>query len=666
MIENLSLLAIFAPFIGFLIIISSGRFLGRQGSILIALSGIITTLLSSIFLLYYVALSQAIINIKLFQWLSLGYTNISFGFMFDSLTCIMLFVVSLVSTLVHLYSIDYMSHDPHISRFMSYLSLFSFFMLILVSADNFIQLFLGWEGVGLASYLLINFWFTRIEASKAAIKAIIMNRIGDFGLCLGIIAIFFLCNSLDFAVVFSTIGYFKNSEFTLLNINYITFISLLLFVGAVGKSAQIGLHTWLPDAMEGPTPVSALIHAATMVTAGVFLLIRCSPILEYSETALTIITIIGGITAFFASTIGVFQNDLKKVIAYSTCSQLGYMVLACGLSCYNIAMFHLVTHAFFKALLFLGAGSIIHAVSDEQDMRKMGGLIQLLPFTYICMLIGSLALAGFPFLSGFYSKELILEVALGSYSLKGLFGYILGCLAAFFTAFYSTRLLALVFYIKPNGSAIIYKKAHDAPKFIIISLSLLTIFSIFTGYLTKDILVGLGTDFWTSSIFILQKHQLQIDSEFIPYYLKLIPVLFSFSGMCLGYWLYVNKIDFLFNMKQIKQVQFLIEFFSKKWFFDILYNWFGARVFLNFGYKISFKTLDRGLFELFGTLGISRSLSQLAIKFSHLQSGYIYHYALIIVLGFITFLILEWFAPYAQEIFPLVLVFYIIELFRVN
>ncbi len=666
MIENLSLLAIFAPFIGFLIIISSGRFLGRQGSILIALSGIITTLLSSIFLLYYVALSQAIINIKLFQWLSLGYTNISFGFMFDSLTCIMLFVVSLVSTLVHLYSIDYMSHDPHISRFMSYLSLFSFFMLILVSADNFIQLFLGWEGVGLASYLLINFWFTRIEASKAAIKAIIMNRIGDFGLCLGIIAIFFLCNSLDFAVVFSTIGYFKNSEFTLLNINYITFISLLLFVGAVGKSAQIGLHTWLPDAMEGPTPVSALIHAATMVTAGVFLLIRCSPILEYSETALTIITIIGGITAFFASTIGVFQNDLKKVIAYSTCSQLGYMVLACGLSCYNIAMFHLVTHAFFKALLFLGAGSIIHAVSDEQDMRKMGGLIQLLPFTYICMLIGSLALAGFPFLSGFYSKELILEVALGSYSLKGLFGYILGCLAAFFTAFYSTRLLALVFYIKPNGSAIIYKKAHDAPKFIIISLSLLTIFSIFTGYLTKDILVGLGTDFWTSSIFILQKHQLQIDSEFIPYYLKQIPVLFSFSGMWLGYWLYVNKIDFLFNMKQIKQVQFLIEFFSKKWFFDILYNWFGARVFLNFGYKISFKTLDRGLFELFGTLGISRSLSQLAIKFSHLQSGYIYHYALIIVLGFITFLILEWFAPYAQEIFPLVLVFYIIELFRVN
>lgn len=321
MIIDFSLIAIFAPFITFCIIITFGRVLGRKGSILIALTGIITTLLLSIILFYKVALTKTIINIKIFQWISLGYCNISFGFMFDSLTCTMLFVVSLVSTLVHLYSIDYMSHDPHISRFMSYLSLFSFFMLILVSADNFIQLFLGWEGVGLASYLLINFWFTRLEASKAAIKAIIMNRIGDFGLCLGIIAIFFLCNSLDFITVFSIIGNFKNATYTLLDINYITFISILLFIGAVGKSAQIGLHTWLPDAMEGPTPVSALIHAATMVTAGVFLLIRTSPIIEYSETALTIITIVGGITAFFASTIGVFQNDLKKVIAYSTCSQ---------------------------------------------------------------------------------------------------------------------------------------------------------------------------------------------------------------------------------------------------------------------------------------------------------------------------------------------------------
>ncbi len=583
--------------------------------------------------------------------------------MFDSLTCIMLFVVSLVSTLVHLYSIDYMNHDPHISRFMSYLSLFSFFMLILVSADNFIQLFLGWEGVGLASYLLINFWFTRIEASKAAIKAIVMNRIGDFGLCLGIIAIFFLCNSLDFAIVFATIGYFKNSQFMLLNINYITFISILLFIGAVGKSAQIGLHTWLPDAMEGPTPVSALIHAATMVTAGVFLLIRCSPIIEYSETALTIITIIGGITAFFASTIGAFQNDLKKVIAYSTCSQLGYMVLACGLSCYNIAMFHLVTHAFFKALLFLGAGSIIHAVSDEQDMRKMGGLLRILPFTYICMLIGSLALAGFPFLSGFYSKELILEVALGAYTLKGLFGYLLGCFAAFFTAFYSTRLLVLVFLMKPNGSAIIYKKAHDAPKFIIISLTILALFSIFTGYFTKDLLVGLGSDFWTSSIFIAHAHQLQIDSEFIPFYIKLIPLIFSFSGIGLGYWLYTNNISLLFDLKQYKPVRFLTEFFSKKWFFDIIYNWFAARVALNFGYKISFKTLDRGLFEFFGTLGAMKSLTNLSNKVTNLQSGYIYHYALIIVLGLCGFLTI-WVFGYISELLFLLICFFVIEFFN--
>ncbi len=487
MILNSILIAIFAPFITFLLIITCGRFFGRKGVIILALTGISTTLILSIMLFFKIALTKTVINIKLFQWITLSYCNISFGFMFDSLTCTMLIVVSLVSTLVHLYSIDYMSHDPHIARFMSYLSLFSFFMLILISADNFIQLFLGWEGVGLASYLLINFWYTRLEASKAAIKAIIMNRIGDFGLCLGIIAIFFLCNSLDFLTVFSLVNYFRDSTYTLLNINYITFISILLFIGAVGKSAQIGLHTWLPDAMEGPTPVSALIHAATMVTAGVFLIIRCSPIIEYSETALTIITIIGGITAFFASTIGVFQNDLKKVIAYSTCSQLGYMVFACGLSNYHVAMFHLVTHAFFKALLFLSAGSVIHGTLDEQDMRKMGGLIKLLPFTYICMVIGSLALAGFPFLSGYYSKELILEIALGSQSIKGMFVYCLGCTAAFFTAFYSTRLIALVFLVKPNGNNIVYKNSHDAPIFITISLTILVIFSIFTGYLTKDL-----------------------------------------------------------------------------------------------------------------------------------------------------------------------------------
>lgn len=571
----------------------------------------------------------------------------------------MLFVVSLVSTIVHLYSIDYMSHDPHLPRFMSYLSLFSFFMLILVSADNFIQLFLGWEGVGLASYLLINFWFTRLEASKAAIKAIVMNRIGDFGLCLGIIIIFFLCNSTDFITVFSVIEQFKYSTYTLLDVNYITLISILLFIGAVGKSAQIGLHTWLPDAMEGPTPVSALIHAATMVTAGVFLLIRCSPIIEYSEVALTIITIIGGITAFFASTIGVFQNDLKKVIAYSTCSQLGYMVFACGLSCYNVAMFHLVTHAFFKALLFLSAGSVIHGVTDEQDMRKMGGLIRILPLTYICIVIGSLALAGFPFLSGYYSKELILELAIGSQSLKGLFAYSLGCTAAFFTAFYSTRLIVLVFLKRANGSSIIYKNSHDAPIFITISLCVLVVFSIFTGYLTKDLFVGLGNDIWNTSIFVLPSHELQINSEFIPTYIKLIPLVFSIIGICLGILLYTRYFKILHNITNYSFVRQLTEFFTKKWYFDIIYNWFGARAVLELGYRATFKNIDRGLLEIFGVKGITRLFDNITNKFRYLQSGYIYNYALIAVIFIISLVIITHNDTLARIIIVTLFIYYI-------
>lgn len=639
MIINTALIAIFAPLISSLMIIATGRFLGRKGSIIVALTGILTTLALSIGLFYSVALTKSVISIKLFQWMSLGYSNISIGFMFDNLTCIMLFVVSLVSTLVHLYSIDYMSHDPHIARFMSYLSLFSFFMLILVSADNFIQLFLGWEGVGLASYLLINFWYTRVEASKAAIKAIVVNRIGDFGLCLGIIALFFLCNSLDFATVFAVIGEFKNTQYSLLDVNYITFIGILLFIGAVGKSAQIGLHTWLPDAMEGPTPVSALIHAATMVTAGVFLIIRTSPIIEYSETALTVITIIGGVTAFFASTIGVFQNDLKKVIAYSTCSQLGYMIFACGLSNYHIALFHLATHAFFKALLFLSAGSIIHGVLDEQDMRKMGGLLRLLPFTYICMVVGSLALAGFPFLSGYYSKELILEIAIGSGSVKGLFVYWLGCTAAFFTAFYSTRLISLVFLIEPQGSSITYKNAHDAPIYITISLFVLSIFSVFTGYFSKDLFVGLGNDFWHSSILILPAHELQINSEFIPFYIKLIPLIFSLCGIFSSLLIYTKYTNILYKLKKLPIMRQTTEFFTKKWYFDIVYNWFGARSAMNAGYNVTFKTIDRGLLEIFGPRGVKASFDIIINRFKCLQSGYIYNYSLTIVITFITFTI---------------------------
>lgn len=380
--------------------------------------------------------------------------------MFDSLTVSMFVVVNTVSALVHTYSVFYMEKDAHLTRFMSYLSLFTFFMLILVSADNFIQLFLGWEGVGLCSYLLINFWFSRVQANKAALKAIIMNRVGDFGLTFAILLIFFYFKSVDFGVVFLLAPILSDFFFTInfnlffltlnCNIHVMSFICFFLFVGAVGKSAQVGLHTWLPDAMEGPTPVSALIHAATMVTAGVFLIIRCSPLFEYAPGILTIMVFIGAITSFFAATVGVVQNDIKKIIAYSTCSQLGYMVFVCGFSGYSVSFFHLVNHAFFKALLFLSAGAVIHSLSNEQDIRRMGGLAKILPLTYSLFLVGSLALVGFPFLSGFYSKDFILEVAYSQYTLSGHFVFWLGTITASLTSFYSFRLIYFVFFNNTN------------------------------------------------------------------------------------------------------------------------------------------------------------------------------------------------------------------------
>jgi len=417
--------------------------------------------------------------------------------MFDSLTVTMLIVVTGVSSLVHLYSTGYMSEDPHLPRFISYLSLFTFFMLILVTADNIIQMFVGWEGVGLCSYLLINFWFTRLQANKAAIKAIRVNRVGDFGLALGIMAVYTVFGSVDYATVFAIApGVFEYSLLFLgTPIPALTTICLLLFVGAVGKSAQLGLHTWLPDAMEGPTPVSARIHAATMVTAGVFLVARCSPLFEYSPTALMVVTVLGAITAFIAATTGLLQNDLKRVIAYSTCSQLGYMIFACGVSSYSVGVFHLANHAFFKALLFLSAGAVIHAVSDEQDMRRIGGLVRTLPFTYAMMFIGSLSLIGFPFLTGFYSKDVILEMSYSSYTVVGHFAHALGTVAAFFTAFYSMRLLYLTFLSEPIGYKSVMEGVHESPLNMTTPLGLLAVGSIFIGYISRDWSVGMGTDF---------------------------------------------------------------------------------------------------------------------------------------------------------------------------
>ena len=406
------LLILILPLLGSLITGLGGRWLGCKGADIFSIFCILSTTLLSFFIFYEIGFSGIICHIFVSSWISSGILNISWSFLFDSVTAVMLIVITSISSLVHIYSIKYMETDPHRPRFMAYLEIFTFFMLILVTADNLLQMFLGWEGVGLASYLLINFWYTRLAANQSAIKALIVNRIGDFGLSLGILTTFWIFNALDYSTIFSLAPLFENSFFNFLGIKVhsISLIGIFLFIGAVGKSAQLGLHTWLPDAMEGPTPVSALIHAATMVTAGVFLLIRCSPLIEFSPTILFILIIFGSLTAFFAAITGVFQHDLKKVIAYSTCSQLGYMIFACGMSCYDVSLFHLTNHAFFKALLFLSAGSVIHAVANEQDMRRMGALRKFMPLTYSLMLIGSLALSGFPFLTGFYSKDFILEL----------------------------------------------------------------------------------------------------------------------------------------------------------------------------------------------------------------------------------------------------------------
>ena len=629
------LLIVFLPLIGSISAGLFGRKIGPYGSSVLTTTCLILTFFCSFFAFYEVALLGCPVYIKLIPWIDSEVLNIDWGFMFDSLTVVMCCVVTFVSSLVHLYSTEYMSHDPHLSRFMSYLSLFTFFMLILVTADNFVQMFVGWEGVGLCSFLLINFWFTRIQANKAAIKAMVLNRIGDFGLVLGILVIFVNYKAVDYATVFSLTPMFSGEIINFLNydLDLLTVIGAFLFVGAVGKSAQLGLHTWLPDAMEGPTPVSALIHAATMVTAGVFLIARCSPIYEFASTIKEIIVLFGAMTAFFAATVGLLQNDLKKVIAYSTCSQLGYMVFACGLSNYSVGIFHLANHAFFKALLFLGAGSVIHAVADEQDMRKMGGLRYLVPFTYSMMVIGSLALIGFPFLTGFYSKDLILEVAYGKFTTVGHFSYYLGTMGAFLTAFYSTRLTYLTFLSKPNGYKSVICAAYDSSYQICIALGCLAIPSIFIGYYTKDMIVGLGTDFWGSAIYVHPENMNMFDAEFIEHFYKILPVGLSLLGTCSAFILYTFQSKLLFQIKTSTLGKKIYNFLNKKWFFDKVYNEQIGQFFFKFGYSVSYKIVDRGIFEILGPNGLATMLRNTSTSLYSLQSGYIYHYTFLILVG---------------------------------
>jgi NADH-ubiquinone oxidoreductase chain 5 len=629
------LLLVFLSLIGSCFAGLFGRYLGSYGSSIITTGCLFLSFLISLFAFYEVALVGCFVYIKLTTWISSEVLNVDWGFMFDSLTVTMCVVVTFISFLVHLYSTEYMSHDPHLARFMSYLSLFTFFMLILVTADNFVQMFVGWEGVGLCSYLLINFWFTRIQANKAAIKAMILNRIGDFCLIIGILLIYVNFKAVDYATIATLAPFFKTVEvnFLNMNLNLLTIIGIFLFLGAVGKSAQLGLHTWLPDAMEGPTPVSALIHAATMVTAGVFLLARSSFIYEHITNVLVFISIIGALTSIFASTTGLVQNDMKRVIAYSTCSQLGYMVFACGLSNYSAGVFHLTNHAFFKALLFLSAGSVIHAINDEQDMRKMGGLKHLIPFTYSMMTIGSLALIGFPFLTGFYSKDLILEVSFGKYSLVGYFSYILGTLGAFLTAFYSTRLLYLTFLSKPTGHKKIICYATDSGPQITIALGCLAIPSIFIGYYTKDMIVGVGSHFFGTAIYVNMTNLNLFDAEFIPLFYKTLPVYLSLLGFISAFLLYNFRSKLLFQIKTSSFGKQTYRFLNRKWFFDKLYNEYFGQFFFKFGYSVSYKFVDRGIFEILGPTGLSTTALKIGSNLHNMQTGFIYHYTLIILLG---------------------------------
>ena len=609
-----------------------GRKIGITGSHIITCTCLSISSLLATIAFYEVGICGSPVSVYLFNWVDSEFMNISWEFLFDQLTVSMFIPVLYISTLIHIYTTSYLAEDPHNQRFFSYLSMFTFFMLMLVTGDNYLVMFIGWEGVGISSYLLINFWFTRLQANKAAIKALVMNRVGDWGFSIGLWAIFWTFGNLDFTTVFSLAPFMDE--------DLITVISICLLIAAMGKSAQIGLHTWLPDAMEGPTPVSALIHAATMVTAGVYLLLRSSPILEYGSTPLILITWVGALTAFFAATTGLLQNDLKRVIAYSTCSQLGYMVFACGLSNYSIGIFHLVNHAFFKALLFLSAGAVIHALNDEQDMRKMGGLVNLLPFTYTMILIGSLSLMALPFLTGFYSKDLILEVAFGQYLFTGNVAYWLGTISAVFTAFYSLRLLALTFLTYPNGPKINYLGTHEAPLIMAIPLVLLAIMSVFFGYVTKDLFIGVGTNFWGNSLFVHPNHVSLIEAEFaIPTFYKLLPLFGSLFGGGFALVLYHLFPLFTISLTENTLGRTLYRFLNQKYWFDNLYNNLILSKLLDFGYTTN-KTLDRGVIELVGPYGLVNVFKNASSKITSLDTGFIPSYAMYIFSGLILFITL--------------------------
>lgn len=611
------LLVLLLPLLGFLGGSLFGRFLGK-GTIFFTTFNILLSYLFTLVLLSANILKSQLSILIIAPWIICNSLEISWEILSDNLTLTMILIVTFISLLVHIYASEYMQSDPHIIRFMSYLSLFTFFMLILVTGANFLQLFVGWEGVGLSSYLLINFWYTRIQANKAAIKAMLFNRVADMFLLLALFLIYLTFRTFDFLIVFSMVPFVLENSLNLyfFNLTNIDLICFFLFLGAMGKSAQLGFHNWLPDAMEGPTPVSALIHAATMVTAGIFLLVRCSYLFEFSPLVLNFIALIGSLTALFGATTGLFFHDLKRVVAFSTCSQLGYMMLACGLERFNAAFFHLATHAFFKALLFLAAGAIIHSLSDEQDTRKFGGLLYYLPITYICFLIGSLNLIGTPFLSGFFSKDLILELAIITYSNIGLFSYTLGIFSIFFTSAYSTRLILLIFFVSTNISKHTTTSIIESRWAIKIPLILLSFISIFFGGVFLDIFCGLGTNFFTISIFYNLYNQ--SDIEFLESFFKLLPLYTTFFGCFVSTLFYFLIPKLLLKLKKLQLFKFIFYFFIKKWYTDRVINQLISINVLYFGHDYTYKSLDRGLFEILGPSTISKQTKALLFSSKNL------------------------------------------------
>jgi len=721
------LLVLYFPIMNALILFFLGSRLGKMGAANMSLLSSFLTVVAALWIFWKTFLSEVFVIISISPWINLGLMDVKIEFVYDNLSSIMLLVITIVSWAVQFFSVEYMYRDPHLIRFLAFLSSFAFFMIFLVTSDNYIQLFIGWEGVGVLSYLLINFWSTRIAANKAAMKAIIINKLGDISLLLAMVLLFCHVFSLDFFVINCLSWLFRsyvylNTYVFWINVEYLSLILFLFILGACAKSAQIGLHTWLPDAMEGPTPVSALIHAATMVTAGVFLLLRSVHLFKYDENSLLLLSFLGGITSFIAATIGLFQNDIKKVIAYSTCSQLGYMVLSCGLNNYSGSLFHLMNHAFFKALLFLSAGAIIHSMLDQQDVRRMGMLLKYLPVSYIMILVGSLTIMGIPFLTGFYSKDFILEYVYSSNIYLSIFLYWLGIISASLTSFYSIKLLFLTFYNVHNSYFnILYNKnkrlivIHESKFLILIALIILFLGSIFVGFLFKDLFIGMGTDVWTNTLDTESyKDNLRIfDVEFLPMRIKIIPIICTLISALLSFLFfkfYIFIVEFVYKLyyyfqfifafslrrqnkinnnvalnmkkvvdikradKKINRVKFgtfigILHFLKKiiynGYYFNEIYNYF-----LYKNKKLSynlFKDLDKGIIEFMGHLSIVSNIKNILYLFSKKNKSRIDYIVFIMILGIVIIsIILLWNLLGNLKVFGILLLLIVLEIININ